>query len=120
MRLSPVPLRHRRPHSKRVTWSDSQQKIVTNLVSEANALINIFDQVTMLLGPDLRLNPTPKFDENPLPPFKMDSLLKTSCDVLEEKIMKIKPIQLLEMDKLKAELEKYANDDSEDEIFIRK
>lgn len=117
MRLSPTPLRHPRPNSKRVTWSDKQHKIVTDLVSEANALMNIFDQVTMLLGPDIRLNPAPKLDETPIPIFQMDSLLKNSCDVLEEKIKNLNPIQLIETKIMKDELLKYSNNDIELEFM---
>lgn len=45
-RLSTVP-RNLHPNSKQVTWSDSQAKIVTDLINEANALLDIFDQVAM-------------------------------------------------------------------------
>ena len=52
-RLSPVPERISRP---KVTWSDSQIKIVNDLMSEATALMDMFDQVAMLLGPDIKLH----------------------------------------------------------------
>ena len=52
-RLSPVPERISRP---KVTWSDSQVKIVNDLMNEATALMDMFDQVAMLLGPDIKLH----------------------------------------------------------------
>lgn len=55
-RLSPIPPRVFRPDMKQVTWSDSQIKIVNELMSEANALMDMFDQVAMLLGPDIKLH----------------------------------------------------------------
>lgn len=113
MRLSPVPPRHRRPNLKRVTWSDTEQKMVLDLVSEANALLNIFDQVTLLLGPDIKLNPVPKLDESPMPPFQMQAKLKNSCDMLEEQINNLQPIQLLKLDSFNEELSKYSYDESD-------
>lgn len=55
-RLSPVPPRVFRPDMKQVTWSDSQKKIVNDLMNEANSLMEMFDQVAMLLGPDIKLH----------------------------------------------------------------
>lgn len=52
-RLSPVPERMTRA---KVTWSDSQLKIVNDLMQEASALMDMFDQVAMLLGPDIKLH----------------------------------------------------------------
>lgn len=113
MRLSPIILRNRRSNPKRVTWSDTEKKIVSDLVSESNALLNIFDQVTLLLGPDIKLKPVPKLDDTPIPPFQMDPKLKSSCDVLEEKIKKLKPIQLLDLDSLNEELSQYSYDEGD-------
>lgn len=76
-RLSPVPQRYARTTTKQVTWSDSQVKgciflrsfarkllffflslilVVSELIHEASALIEMFDQVAMLLGPDIKLH----------------------------------------------------------------
>lgn len=56
-RLSPIPQRQpSRPNVKQVTWSDSQVKVVSDLIQEANALLEMFDQVSMLLGPDIKLH----------------------------------------------------------------
>lgn len=55
-RLYPSP--HRRQHAnfEQAAWADSQLKVVTDLMKEANALIDMFDQVAMLLGPDIKLH----------------------------------------------------------------
>lgn len=45
-----------RSNMKTVAWSDSQLKIVGDLMKEANALLDMFDQVSMLLGPDIKLH----------------------------------------------------------------
>lgn len=49
-RLSPISQRVHRPNLKQVTWSDTQVKIVNDLMLEANAMLDMFDQVAMLLG----------------------------------------------------------------------
>lgn len=85
---------------KHVTWSDTQQRVITELVTEASALMEMFDQVSLLLGPNIRLNETPVLDDSHMPPFKLDVLLKNSCDLLEEKINQIKPITLVDTEKL--------------------
>lgn len=38
------------------TWSEPQLKIVNDLVQESRALMDLFDQVAMLLGPDVKLH----------------------------------------------------------------
>lgn len=55
-RLSPIPQKAAQVNSRQVTWSDSQIKVVSDLIKEANALMNMFDQVAMLLGPDVKLH----------------------------------------------------------------
>lgn len=55
-RLGPHPDRHARPRFKQAAWSESQLKIVNDLIREANALLDMFDQVAMLLGPDIKLH----------------------------------------------------------------
>lgn len=55
-RLGAHPQRNARPNFKPAAWSDSQTKIVNDLIREANALMDMFDQVAMLLGPDIKLH----------------------------------------------------------------
>lgn len=55
-RLSPIPQKAAQANLRQETWSDSQVKVVSDLIKEANALMNMFDQVAMLLGPDVKLH----------------------------------------------------------------
>jgi hypothetical protein len=109
-RLSPVPERISRP---KVTWSDSQIKIVNDLMSEATALMDMFDQVAMLLGPDIKLhkisgqlfghsdaiNTKMNFfyfidvEEFELPPSKYNDELTKSCEKLEASLKRLQNSQ---------------------------
>lgn len=55
-RLSPVPRRQQRQFPEPPTWSGPQLQILTGLMDEANSLLEMFDQVAMLLGPDVKLH----------------------------------------------------------------
>lgn len=109
-RLSPVPERRSLP---KVTWSDSQVKIVNDLMNEANALMDMFDQVAMLLGPDIKLHKISgwSFDklffrsqiylffsdieEFSLPPSKYSEEMSKSCEKLEESLKRLQNIQAI-------------------------
>lgn len=54
-RLSPIP-QHSRRFLEQATWNEPQLQIVTELMKEANSLLEMFDQVAMLLGPDVKLH----------------------------------------------------------------
>lgn len=55
MTLSPIlPRKATKTNKKCVTWSDSHQKAVNGLLQEASNLLNIFDQVSILLGPKMQ------------------------------------------------------------------
>lgn len=54
--LSPIPPRQYNTNSRQATWSEPQIKLVNDLIREANALLDMFDQVAMLLGPDIKLH----------------------------------------------------------------
>lgn len=50
-------------NNRHVTWSEPQVRVVNELVREANGLLDMFDQVAMLLGPDIKLhNVSGKFE----------------------------------------------------------
>ncbi|KAJ6639253.1 hypothetical protein Bhyg_11995, partial [Pseudolycoriella hygida] len=53
MHLSPIPPRKANYRSKSVTWSDAQHRAVSELMFEASALLDVFDNVALLIGPDL-------------------------------------------------------------------
>lgn len=55
-RLPSAPQRQFHSSMQQVSWSDSQAKVVGDLIREANALLEMFDQVAMLLGPDIKLH----------------------------------------------------------------
>lgn len=98
MRLSPIPLRRPRPNKKTVTWSDTQQRAVSDLLHEATALVDMFDHVSMLLGPDIKLHSIPPQEEFKLPPPKWEPLLTKSCDLLEQKLAQVRHLTLDDLD----------------------
>ncbi|XP_055645631.1 uncharacterized protein LOC129782511 [Toxorhynchites rutilus septentrionalis] len=101
MRLSPITPRRARPNKKTVTWSDTHRQAFSELLQDANALVDMFDQVSMLLGPDVKLHAIPLQEEFKLPPPKWEPILTKSCDLLEEKLAQIR----------------HLNDDLDSELF---
>ncbi|ETN58566.1 hypothetical protein AND_009865 [Anopheles darlingi] len=98
MRLSPIPPRRpRAPHQKTVTWSDRQHRAVSRLLDEASALVDMFDHVSLLLGPDIELHKLPPQQEFSLPPPKWEPLLVKSCDLLEEKLAQVRHLSLSDL-----------------------
>lgn len=108
MTLSPIPIRRPRLNKKSVTWSDPHHiSAVSELITEASALVNIFDQVALILGPDIKLNKLPPKEDYSLPSLKWDPLLTRSCDILEDKLNELRPVKLREIKKLSPELLQY-------------
>uniref|UniRef100_A0A182PA69 Uncharacterized protein n=1 Tax=Anopheles epiroticus TaxID=199890 RepID=A0A182PA69_9DIPT len=106
MRLSPVPPRKpRAPNQKTVTWSDRQHRAVSKLINEASALVDMFDHVSMLLGPDIALHKLPPQQEFHLPPAKWEPLLTKSCDLLEEKLAQVRHLSLSDFESAAGEPE---------------
>lgn len=93
MRLSPIAPRARGYKKKMVTWNDSQQEAVVNLLNEASALIDVFDEMSMILGPEVKLNsPLDRpIEAIEIPTSKWDPILTDSCNLLKEKITNFKP-----------------------------
>ncbi|XP_055589421.1 uncharacterized protein LOC129741699 isoform X1 [Uranotaenia lowii] len=100
MRLSPIPPRKHRPNKKTVTWSDTQRRAVSELVEGATALMDMFDEVSLLLGPDIKFHVMPPEEDFKLPPPKWAPLLDKSCDLLEEKLAQVKHIEDVDFDKV--------------------
>ncbi|XP_052866510.1 uncharacterized protein LOC128272686 [Anopheles cruzii] len=99
MRLSPIPPRRpRAPNQKTVTWSDRQHRAVSKLLTEASALVDMFDHVSLLLGPDIELHKLPPQQEFSLPPPKWEPLLAKSCDLLEEKLAQVRHLSVGDFD----------------------
>lgn len=93
MRLSPILPRTRSHKKKTVSWNDTQQEAVVNLLHEASALIDIFDQMSIILGPEVKLNNLPEkpMETVEIPKSKWDPILTESCNSLQEKITNFKP-----------------------------
>lgn len=93
MTLSPL---QKRPKSntkkKSVTWND-RQLAVTRLLSEASALIDIFNEVSMMLGPEMNLNKFPCDESNKvnIPKSKWKPILSESCNDLEKTLTNYRP-----------------------------
>ncbi|XP_055523568.1 uncharacterized protein LOC129717576 [Wyeomyia smithii] len=99
MRLSPVLPRKPKTNKKSVTWSDTQRRAVSELLHEATALVDIFDQVSMLLGPDIKLHTiSAGEDDFKLPPPKWEPLLTKSCHILEEKLANVRHLTCEDLD----------------------
>lgn len=91
MTLSPL---QRRPKSSRkkksVTWND-RQLAVTRLLNEASALIDIFNEVSVMLGPEMSLNQVPSDESVLIPESKLDPILTESCNDLEKALTNYRP-----------------------------
>lgn len=89
MHLSPVPRRAPTKNSKgkSVTWNE-KQLAVTRLLTETSALVDIFDEMAMRLGPNVELkHPTvPHIEPIVIPESKWNERLADSCNALEEKL----------------------------------
>lgn len=94
MYLSPVPrdVPMKNSKGKSVTWND-KQLVVTRLLAETSALVDIFDEMAMRLGPNVELkHPTvPHFEPIVIPESKWNALLTDSCNSLEEKLINFRP-----------------------------
>ncbi|XP_055322630.1 uncharacterized protein LOC129578312 [Sitodiplosis mosellana] len=94
------PLQNRPPKSgtkkKTVTWND-RQLAVTKLINEASALINIFNEVSIMLGPEMSINKSAarKEDKVNIPKSKWEPILSESCNDLENSLTNCRPRQHL-------------------------
>lgn len=88
MKLSPIPMRRNQNLSlKRVNWCDLQHKAVNDLILEASKLIDVFDDVAILLGPNLNLRSTIKLEDSTVTPLsKWAPILTQTCDLLDEQL----------------------------------
>lgn len=93
MHLSPIPARRANFKRKSVTWSDAQHQAVSELMFEASALLDVFDNVAMLIGPDLnaKLPPKATFETLKLPESKWQPVLEKSSKDLEECLKDFQP-----------------------------
>lgn len=94
MHLSPIPARRVNFKRRSVTWSDAQHQAVSELMFEASALLDVFDNVAMLIGPDLNVKlPATKttFETLKLPESKWQPILEKSSKDLEECLKEFQP-----------------------------
>lgn len=94
MHFSPVPrcVPTKNSKGKSVTWND-KQLAVTRLLTETSALIDIFDEMAMRLGPNVELrHPTvPVIEPIVIPESNWSAMLTDSCNSLEEKLINFRP-----------------------------
>lgn len=97
MTLSPMENRRKTLNKKvatkkSVTWND-RQLAVTKLINEASALIDIFNEVSCMIGPNMNcaMNSQP---QNPteliIPESKWQPILNESCDDLQKTLTHFK------------------------------
>ncbi|CRL07426.1 CLUMA_CG020396, isoform A [Clunio marinus] len=92
-RLSPLPSRHQQSNVNQVIWNDSQVRIVSDLIQEAKALMDMFDQVAMLLGPDIKLHYVSEVEDFELPPSKYSGEMMKTCEKLEASLKHLQNIK---------------------------
>lgn len=93
MTLTPMQMRPKTNTKKKtVTWND-RQLAVTKLLNEASALIDIFNDVSIMLGPEMSLNrmPVNNFNAINIPNSKLDPVLSESCKDLQNTLTSYKP-----------------------------
>lgn len=100
MTLTPMEKRHKivvngNSTKKSVTWND-RQLAVTKLINEASALIDIFNEVSCMIGPDINLNCAIKMTaqrptELNIPESKLQPILKESCKELQKSLKIFQP-----------------------------
>lgn len=86
MTLSPVHKRIGfRKKRKSVTWHD-RQNAITQLLHETSALIDIFYVVSIMLGPQIELNPIPELCSIEIKDSEWQPILSDSCEVLQKSL----------------------------------
>lgn len=100
---------------KSVTWSDTHQRAVNDLISEASNLIHMFDQISLLLGPNLgNLAQIPSIEAlkgqmtTPNASSSHRTEAKEACVDLHKKLEEFQPIQFLVAPDLPPELQQYS------------
>lgn len=93
MKLAPAPSHYRKDRT--LTWNTSQNCAIEDLVSQVSNLFDIFDDISILLGPDLRfITDLPTMVDVEIPQLKCSFVIKKSRENLSEKLSKIKILPL--------------------------
>lgn len=100
MTLTPMETRRKSADGKSskkksVTWND-RQLAVTKLINEASALIDIFNEVSCMIGPDMNLKCSINVAaQSPMglniPESKWQPILSESCNDLQKTLTNFKP-----------------------------
>lgn len=108
MTLSPIPLRRNVATKKKsVTWSDTHQKAVDDLLKEAANLIEIFDQVSIVLGPKLQKMVSPNLELTPPHESALQQIARQDAKLLADKLGTCQPRVFGEFKKLGPEFQQY-------------
>lgn len=96
---------------KSVTWSDTQKQVVNDLIHEASNLINVFDKLSILLGPNIgNLGKIPSIEalkaEKSISKYR--EIGKQNCLELEEALKNFQPIHFPPAEDLPPHLKQYA------------
>ncbi|XP_055690795.1 uncharacterized protein LOC129794144 [Lutzomyia longipalpis] len=111
MTLAPVVSHHRnkRPSLGWSGWDASQNRVIEEFLTQVSDLFDIFDEISILLGPDLRfIREIPATVDMEVPPLKCSLVIKKSRENLSEKLDKIKKLPLDCDRSLSRELLRYA------------
>lgn len=94
MTLTPIKKRSTTGTKKKsVTWND-RQLAVTRLINEASALIDVFNEVSIMIGPEMNLKLTTNEIHSPtisIPKSKWQPILSESCNDLQQTLNNFKP-----------------------------
>lgn len=105
MTLSPLENRPPKVSTKKksVTWND-RQLAVTRLINEASALIDIFNEVSIMLGPEMSINKSMQRvdDKMCIPKSEWEPILSEACNDLENSLTNYRPRQHLSSTQLLA------------------
>lgn len=99
MTLSPLQNQPSKKGTKKkmVTWND-RQLAVTKLINEASALIDIFNEVSIMIGPEMNITKTTTTHSDEkicIPKSKWQPILNESCNDLEKSLKTYRPRQHL-------------------------
>ncbi|XP_063700136.1 uncharacterized protein LOC134830549 isoform X2 [Culicoides brevitarsis] len=105
----------KRTNCKTVSWSDSHQRAVNDLINEATSLIHVFDQISLLLGPNLgNLAQIPSIEaltgqmKVPVTTSNKRAEAREACAELQKKLEDFQPMQFAVAPDLPPELQQYA------------
>ena len=87
---------------KSLVWTEAQQSAINILINEANALLDVFEEMSMVLGPDLLLNDVPERDHTEIKFLSKywSPILDSSRLLIEKKISLLKNPEIRKVQKI--------------------